>query len=290
MVQTEEIVSELKARFSGIDPILVLAPTPRCGSTLIQRAINLGGDAIIYGENFLLAEYAPNFLAGELDDLALKAKVCDATLAQFLSGKKGMDASNLYPDYMAYRRKALMQCFEMADFYRDESLKLGYARWGLKHQIRHLAMFRKFLHLLPRFRAVTVYRDVVDVARSVMARWPQDIKDERQAFAYGRLWRNHLRYLFSVDPGLNLMVRYEDLLSRQDEVIDSIERHLGLRLGRDAFARRVNTHSFDLQREAPIEDYAPPAPLPDALRKALLAGASPLLQELGYSPVLASQP
>ena len=281
----DEILHELQAQYSRLSPIIILAPTPRCGSTLLQRALNLGGQTIIYGENFLMAEFAPHYLAGDLDDIAVKARVSDKTMTDFLDGNRGMDASSLYPDYIAYRRKLLGYCFEIAELYRLESLKHGFAKWGFKHQLRDPRMFGNFTRIMSDFRAVTLYRDVVDVAKSTRARWPQNLQDARQAFAFGRRWRDNLQFLLGLTGDRNLVVRYEDMVGDRERWIPRIEAHVEAAVAPAAFERKVNVHNFSLESDRPMEGYVPPAALPEPMLRAVLHGAAPLRGQLGYPPV-----
>jgi hypothetical protein len=249
----------------------------------VQRSINLGGDAIIYGENFLFAEFAPYHLGGDLGDIGHKSRVCDATMDEFMGGNKGMDASSLYPNYKGYRRMTLELFYRMGEFFRDESRKLGYEKWGFKHQIQELPRFHNFVRLIPKLRALTLYRDALDVAKSVRARWPQNLHDERQAFAQGRRWREHLRYLLQMRPSENLVVRYEDLIARREQFVPRIEAHLSVKLAPEAFEKKVNVHGFDAAGGKHLDEYMPPAELPEPMIRAVLAGANPLYEELGYA-------
>jgi hypothetical protein len=277
------VLEELQAEFADIQPILILAPTTRCGSTLLQRAINERAQAIIYGENFIFLESAPIMVSSDVETINGKIRATAATLARFLGGEKGMDASALFPDYGAYRRLLWESFFRLAAFYRDRSRQYGYERWGLKHQITNLAGFHRFLQLIPRYASVTLYRDLVAVARSMQSRWPENLKTEAQCFAIGKRWRQNLQYLMKLEPGRNLVVRYEDLAADSEPCIARIEAHLGLALSRAAFAKKVNAHTFDPASGRAGEIYRAPTELPTSKIRALLDGAGPLYGELGYS-------
>jgi len=283
MDKPSEILSSLRLEYGEPSPILILAPTTRCGSTLLQRAINQAGQAIIYGENFIFMESAPLLLGGQLSDVEPKARAAKASMDAFVRGDTGLDGSNLFPDYRAYRKLLASVVFQIADFYRRESSQHGYARWGLKHQITRLPGFRNFIHLIPGFRSVTVFRDLVDVGKSMQTRWPENLASEAQCAEIGRRWRENLEYLLRLDRSRNLVIRYEDLVARPDERIPAIEAHLGLALSRDAFRKRVNAHTFDPATGRAGEMYRPPSALAPAKLHALLEGAQPLYGKIGYS-------
>jgi hypothetical protein len=283
MATFPELLPGLLEQHGHPAPLLILAPTTRCGSTLLQRAVNGAKQAIIYGENFIFMEGAPMLLGGQLSDIDVKSRAAAASLDAFLNGDRAIDGSGLFPDYGAYRKQLLSLFYQIADFYRRESSKQGYARWGLKHQIANLAGFNNFVQMVPGFRSVTVFRDAVDVAKSMQTRWPENLATEAQCFEIGKRWRENLAYLLRLDRARNLVIRYEDLVARPDEFIPRLESHFGLALSREAFQKKVNVHTFDAATGKAGEAYRPPSDLPGEKLRALLEGAQPLYGRLGYT-------
>lgn len=284
MATFPDLLPGLLEQFGHPAPLLILAPTTRCGSTLLQRAINQGGQAIIYGENFILMEGAPQLLGGQLTDIEVKSRAAAASLEAFLKGDKGIDGSGLFPDYAAYRRLLLSLFYQIADFYRQGSSKAGYARWGLKHQIANLSGFHNFIQMVPGFRGITLFRDVTAVAKSMQTRWPENLATEAQCLEIGKRWRENLAYLLRLDRGRNLVIRYEDLVARPADFIPKIESHMGVPLNRDAFQKKVNAHTFDPATGKAGEVYRPPSDLAPEKLRALIEGAQPLYGRLGYAP------
>lgn len=268
--------------FGRLEPLLILAPTTRCGSTLLQRAINSAEGAIIYGENFVFLETAPLLLGGRLTDIEAKSRVAGANLDAFLAGEKDIDGSSLFPDYGAYRKLLLSLFFQIADFYRRESSKNGYVQWGLKHQVANLAGFNNFVQLVPHFRSVTIFRDAADVARSMQTRWPENLSTEAQCFEIGKRWRENLVYLFGLERSRNLVIRYEDLEARPADYIPKIESHFGLSLSEAAFQKKVNAQTFDPVTGKAGDTYRLPSDLAREKLSALVEGAQPLYGRLGY--------
>lgn len=283
MTPFTDILPGLRQQYGDPSPILILAPTTRCGSTLLQRAINQAEQAIIYGENFIFMEQAPLVLGGQLADIEPKTQAALASLDVFLKGDKGIDASALFPDYGAYRRLLLSFFYQIADFYQRESTKHGHNRWGVKHQITNLAGFHNFVQLVPGFKSVTVFRDAVDVAKSMQTRWPENLASPAQCFEIGKQWRENLRYLLHLDRSRNLVIRYETLVGSPEELIPKIESHLGVALSPEAFRKKVNAHTFDPVTGQAGETYVPPSELPRGKLRALLHGAQPLYGRLGYA-------
>ena len=283
MEPSANLLQQLREKHGSPAPILILAPTTRCGSTLLQRAINGAGQAIVYGENFIFMESAPLLLGGRITDIEPKARAATATLGAFLNGDRGIDGSGLFPDYRAYRELLLSFVYRIASFYGEQSAAQGYRRWGLKHQIANLAGFHNFVQLVPDFRSVTIFRDLVDVAKSMQTRWPENLQSEAQCLAIGKSWRENLAYLLRLDRRRNLVVRYEELVADPEKFIPAIEAHLGVLLDREAFRKRVNVHTYDAESGRAGEAYRPPSALPAGKLRALLQGGQPLYGRLGYA-------
>ena len=278
----DPLIETLRAEHGALRPMLILAPSTRCGSTLLQRAINEAGEAIIYGENFIFMESAPMLLGGKLDEIPAKARAAQASLSAFLGGNKGIDGSGLFPDYQAYRKLLISLFYQIGDFYQQESTRHGYRRWGLKHQIANLAGFHNFVQMGPAFKSVTLFRDLVDVAKSMHTRWPENLATEQQCFEIGKRWRDNLAYLLRLDRNRNLVIRYEALVAEPDKLIPQVEAHLDVTLARDAFDKKVNAHTFDPVTGQAGEIYRPPTSLEPEKLRALLHGAQPLYERLGY--------
>ncbi|MBI2311684.1 MAG: sulfotransferase [Betaproteobacteria bacterium] len=282
MVTTSELIQAVKGQHPGISPIVIMAPTPRSGSTLLQRAINQGGQAVIYGENFVLMEQLPKLVVANVGDLAKKIQITGETARRFLEGNRGLDASALFPDYLVYRRTLLAFFFQLCEFYREQAGRDGFGRWGLKHQLRDFSSFRHFVSLVPGWRGIVLYRDAVAVASSIRARWPRNLQTGAQFHQLGMRWQNNLRYLLKLEGPNILVVKYEDLVASKEEQVTRIETHLGIALAREAFAKRVNAHVFDARTGKTGETYVAPATLPEPLVRTLLQGAEPLYGQLGY--------
>ena len=77
-------------------PVFVVAPARRCGTTLLQRALNSSGTAIIYGENFMFLEVLPGSLPGILGNLPLKKARTREVREQVLSGNYDIASSTSF--------------------------------------------------------------------------------------------------------------------------------------------------------------------------------------------------
>src|SRR5262249_11390796 len=154
--------------------VFIVAPARRCGTTLLQRALNSSDNALIYGENFTFLESYPGLLPGILASMPLKKARSRDVRREVLGGNYDIDASAMFPDYEDYAKLMKAHFYEIANYYEKWSREYGRRVWGLKHQIRNADNFAAFMGLLPAARFVFVYRNVFDVARSDRARFPGD--------------------------------------------------------------------------------------------------------------------
>lgn len=279
------LIDSFHERYADIAPIMVTAPTQRCGSTLLQRAINAGEEAVIYGENFFLVEKMPTILSQPLRGYESKVELTDNTSKAFFDGNTGMDATALFPPFVQYCETLLDQYYALMKFYAEEAKKKGRDRWGLKHQLVQFQNFHNFMVLVPNPKSIVVYRSVLDVAKSHKGRWPDQLTSLEQLTAYGKRWADNLEYLTREGPN-KLLVKYEDLIEDKEGHIKKLEEFLEVKLSRDVFDRKVNAHfvndEVDKMNSKEEGSYVPPAELDYKEEQAILTFSRPAMQKFGY--------
>ena len=190
-------------------PVLIVAPTKRCGSTLLQRLLNSTGEIIVYGENFFFLQKLPELLFS----LHRNAKDRNANVKKnmelFLDKQIDFEGSGLYPDYEGFVATAISGFHGIPEYYADYSSKLGFERWGIKHQIREIGGFLFLMRLLSNARYVFIYRDLLDVACSAKSRWPRDFEKLGAFRYYGQLWRDNVRAILNLRGENHLLIQYK---------------------------------------------------------------------------------
>jgi hypothetical protein len=267
------------------NPILVVAPMPRCGSTLLQRLINSSRRAIIYGENFYLLDRVPDALADLHSNELAKRAQSDAVMQRLLAGHADIDGTALYPDHKAFLAAARDSFYHVVRHYDATSRRLGFARWGLKHQIRAVPGFRFLARLLPGARYVFIYRDVLPVARSMKARWPKEYAGAAMMRKIGFAWRNGLGEILARKGGDSLLLRYEDFVAEPAAGLAALEAFLELP-GIDSEVLKLKVNSFAPAPDSPAmrSTYRAPAALTREEEAALLSGSAGMRRRLGYGP------
>jgi hypothetical protein len=266
-------------------PIFIAAPARRCGTTLLQRALNSTGRALVYGENFNFMENYPAIVAGVLTRYELRKSRTREVREQVLAGGD-IDASAMFPDYDAYGRLMREHFYRIARYYDQQTRGYGREIWGVKHQIRRLDGFATFLRLLPRARYVFVYRNVFDVARSDKARFPGDYSAPESFALLGRSWARHTEFLRRIASPSVLHLEYDDLTQRPQEVINRVEAHCHVSgIDPGVFRRRLNVSPVIDRLSEPEKQtaYREPVGLTSAELNALRPIVEQACSRFGYA-------
>jgi len=276
--------SEASARSLG-EPVIVVGPTTRCGTSLLQRLLNSTGQIVIYGENFGLMQTLPDMIRNQERGGATKRKVI-AIARDMLRDRTDFEASSLFPpldDYIAGLSQAFRSLLEV---YAADAETLGFSRWGLKHQIRGQNSFALMPQLLPEARTVMIYRDLIDVARSAKARWPGDFKGAEDYRRFARNWRDNVQTMRALEGDRFLLFKYETFADDPEAHLKRLERFTGLsNIDRAVMTRRINDqpqYRLDAGGAADAA-YRKPAALQPGEVKLLLSESEALYSELGYA-------
>ncbi|MEX0807295.1 MAG: sulfotransferase [Dongiaceae bacterium] len=266
-------------------PIVIVGPTTRCGTSLLQRALNSTRKIVVYGENFTFMHRYPDMIHGFTRNLNAKRSNI-ATSREMLRSGVDFEASALFPDYDAYIETIRQGFHGIARLYRADAKELGFDRWGLKHQIRDQRTFEIVPQLLPRARFIFIYRELIAVARSAKSRWPGDFKSEADYRRFGDNWARNIRTALDLESERFLVLRYEEFVADPDPFLARIEAFTGIDgIDRSVMTRRINANPLidaDAKGKGP-DSYREPADLSDRQGELLMVEARSLHQGLGYS-------
>lgn len=259
-------------------PIFLLSAGWRSGSTLLQRLIMSDMRVLLWGE--------PYDECGVIQAMA-------GTVKAFRSGWPPQDyylthhgdvkpgelsddwIANLFPEPEALRQ-GHRAFFDVT--FAQPAKRAGFSRWGIK-EVRLSAQHAQYLKwLYPNARFIFLYRNPLDAYRSY-SRYGRNWYDtwpDKPVFTpgeFGRHWRVLCEGFLLEEKHLGaLLVRYEDLVTGNSELLERIEQHLDVTMDRSILGNKVGSSARGGEH-AKIS----------ALEKALLRRAvSPLAQELGY--------
>ncbi len=263
-------------------PVLITAPTTRCGTTLLQRLLNSSANGVVFGEGVAgcLLD-AVRQLAAQWSSVAPRAEEHRRDLARALGGEQFW-CPHLLPDpdaWLGLWHEALARFLR---FHEAEVLGLGRTEWGSKRPTLPVALLKLTLKLIPRARVLYVTRGVVDVARSAKSR--RFAKTAQDLESLAATWRENLTAALELrEHERVLFLRLEDV---DAGVLPELERFTGMH-GLDAgvLATRVNTWSGQEAGGHAPGEYVAPAPLTDFEQELVVKTAGHLHEAYGALPI-----
>ena len=261
------------ARDKEDQPIFLLSAGWRAGSTLLQRLIMSDPSVLMWGEPYdecgvvqRMSEMLKAFRPGwPPEDYYYNAS----------KPKSGDWVANFFPRPDALRRGH--RAFFDATF-AEPARRGGAMRWGIKEVRLNVEHARYLRWLYPGAKLVFLYRNPLDAYQSYcrFGRNWYDLWPERPVFtpsAFGSHWRDltggFVREAQDLDA---LVVRYEDLVAADQQLLERLEEKLEVRVDRTVLNQKVGSSERSGQQA-----------WVSRLEKSLLRRAvSPLAQELGY--------
>ncbi len=271
-------------------PIIVVGPTTRCGTTLLQRLLNSTREIIIYGENFYMLQNVPQTIGGLHRHVETKQRIIKTTMHMLRNTNEDFEGSNLFPDMEEYLQAVRGSFHLLMRFYDQYSQKMDFPRWGLKHQVFGVRGFQFLQKLLPEARYVMIYRDLYPVTKSAKARWPSDYPDLDAYSQFGARWQRHIREMQSARAKHQLLFKYEDFIANPGPHIDRLESFIGTdQIDRSVMDRKINSNPrIDSADGLTVENtYVEPVELSESETQALFKNCVEFYRELGYSHQLA---
>jgi hypothetical protein len=266
-------------------PIFIVAPSRRCGTTLLQRALNSSREMIVYGEDYRFLERYPELVKECMRHFTEKCRRTSDARERVIRGDYDFDASMLYPDYDGYVKIISSILLRLYRYYADQSTMNGFRNWGIKHNIRSTVAFAAFVELLPQIRYIFITRNVIDIAKSEKARFAAAYRSPADYAALAARWCSNMQLMRRLDGPRFLKLEYQDVVDRPDQTIETIAEFCRLTtIDRRVFLRKVNVSPvLDRLSEAERQtEYRPPLPLAQTEVAAIVNVAGALLSELGY--------
>lgn len=244
---------------SQLDPIIVTAPTIRCGTTLLQRLICSSPDALLFGEP------AGNDLVTALRVIKVQTSMYAANRGQFAEGLDAFAAGNrndwmidLMPDLDGYLRALVDGYLQPLAYCRDFALRAGRRVWGVKYPGWSPEVLQAIMTFLPRAKLIYIHRDIVPALRSAKARG--SVRRGAELTAFCAQWSANMQMAAQLRDSDRVMVMsYDQLADDAERTLRRLEAFTGVtNIDRGVLAHRVNDWSRDDERE-----YIPPAELTD---------------------------
>jgi len=264
-----------------LSPLFILAPTARCGITLLQRLLNSSREIIIYGENKLPTNWIPQALL----DVSAAAEAHNRARKKLLDGSYDFWSSAAWPDTRQWSQ-ALVEALELLlRTCQRCAAEDGFSRWGIKNPLDDAKSCAVLYNVLPHARFIFLYRHIVDVMRSYKGRkW---LGSAQTCIEVAARWVRNVSYMLTGQiPDRILLIRYEDMLASPDEWTDRLEQFAGVSgIDRTIFQRKINTFAGKEENGHSPDQYIAPQPLSAQELAIIRQLAGNMLRQCGYPSV-----
>jgi hypothetical protein len=280
LLSVSDAIDAVKSRW-GVDaaldrerPIFVFSAGWRSGSTLLQRLLMSGGNALIWGE-----PYTASDIVGRL---AESLRIFSANYPPqnfFVQSEEASPGGNLHRKWIAHLYPPPQ---DLRDAHRaflttllaTPAARLGFERWGFKdckYGIEHAAYLK---WLFPNAKFFFIYRNPYDAYRSfrlfgAYLQWPDNTVFTAREF--GRLWKSLMEGFLAGHSGVDgTLVKFEDLVSGRFGVHE-LETLAGVTCNRSILTEKIAGRGERVL-----------APLPRLEEQILAMSVGELASTLGY--------
>jgi hypothetical protein len=250
---------------ADLDPLIITSPTPRCGTTLLQRLLCSSPRALIYGEKCAIdLELLLNIYTFKTQEYNYGRAGYGQELQKVLRGEVNDWILELMPDIDGYLAVLQKSALAGIAYCRDYALQAGRPVWGFKHPAWSPVTIRLIRNFVPGARFIFILRDLGACLKSAKAqrlvvREPE-MRDFCQKWAEGVACANSMR-----DDKAILVLNYEDLVNQPEDTLASLARFSGLQdMDRSVLDHKINVwmgQQFSTQSK---DGYIPPAALTEA--------------------------
>jgi hypothetical protein len=204
---------------SQLAPLVINAPTPRCGTTLVQRLLCSSSNALIFGE--LCAhdlEMMLNLYSIRAQGYQFHRQHHDASRAQTLNGAIDAWIPDLMPDIDGYVEAFGQAAFAGIAYCREYARAQGRPVWGFKYPGLAPSFLRLLQTVMPQARFVGIRRELSACLKSAKAQRLVNGLEEARAFC--QKWAEGDAFLVqaAVAPGW-LVMEYAAIEHSPDEFL-----------------------------------------------------------------------
>jgi len=245
-----------------LDPLIITSPTPRSGTTLLQRLLCSSRRALIYGEKCAYdLEFFLNIYAYKAQEYGFQRERYQQDLQKVLNGEVNDWILTLAPDVDGYLAAIQAAVFAGVRYCRDYALSVGRPVWGFKYPGWDAATIRLLQTVMPKARFIFIYRDLIACLKSAKAQHSVTSKKDVRDFC--QKWATGADYMKSVQGHETILGVDFDILTKQPEtIIENIAKFSGVHdIDRSVLDHKINIWAglnFTTQTQ---DGYLPPVEL-----------------------------
>jgi len=272
---------DIPNRYLSLSPVIITAPTARCGTTLVQRLLCTGANSFLYGEEVgLHIRTLTGYLIGLIQQFGRDGAAADAEFERALAGSQDDWRPGLMPPTAVMLKAWIETYYQIPSALADFGASIGRPIWGFKGPDYARDMLKAFLTLMPKARIIYVYRDLNEALKSAKAR--RFVTTDEEVAAFCAKWSTNMREVADLRSDARvLFLKYENLIADRAAAVAAVEAFTGAGgLKADVFDVKVNTFQGDEARGFSPTQYIAPAELTDADRAAITAHAGSIMAAL----------
>jgi hypothetical protein len=251
--------------FLAAAPVIVTAPTTRCGTTLVQRLLTASDNAFVYGEEIgSQFKSLASLFAQQINIYENQHETADAAFDQALAGGLHDWRPGLTPPSTVTLNAWVQTYYQLPVALAAFGQSIGRPIWGFKWPACPPDLLRTYMILMPRAKVVYVMRNLVDALKSAKAR--RFVETPEQAAGFCSEWAHNVRSLDALadDPRV-LVVKYEALVEDRAGQASRLAAFTGAKTLRlSEFDVKVNTFEGSETLGHSPTQYIAPHPLTDA--------------------------
>jgi hypothetical protein len=277
---------DVPEKYLQLAPVIVTAPAPRCGTTLVQRLLSASQNGFIYGEEIgsEIRSLTTLFFT-QLQMLDQRGPQLDADFADALAGNLKTWRPFLTAPAAVMRQGWIETYYQLPLALAGHSEAVGRPVWGFKFPSYSKDMIRGLLSVMPRAKVVYVFRNLPDVLKSAKARRFVTTPEQTETFCAD--WAKNLLETSELAHDQRvLFLKYEALLGLPAEHLQLLELFTGVQ-GIDAreLDARINTFEGDAAAGHSPTQYIEPAELTEADRALIEQHGGPVMAGLYGGPL-----
>jgi hypothetical protein len=277
---------DVPEKYLALSPVIITAPAPRCGTTLVQRLLTASGNGFIYGEEIgsEIKDLTTLFFS-QLQMLEARGAQLDADFADALSGNLQKWRPFLTAPAAVMQKGWIETFYQLPLALARHSEAVGRSVWGFKFPGYSREMIRGLLSVMPRAKVVYVFRSLPDVLMSAKAR--RFVTTPEQTAQFCADWAKNLMEASELAADQRvLFLKYEALIGLPAEHIQMLELFTGA-TGIDAKELDAKINTFEGEEAAghsPTQ-YIAPAELTDEDRALIQQHAGAVMAGLYGGPL-----
>ncbi len=250
------------SEIDALDPLIITSPTPRSGTTLLQRLLCSSPDALIFGEKVAYdLEFFLNIYMYKVQEYNFQREKYQSDIEKVLHGDVNGWIPNLIPDVDGYLGAMYQSAFAGIAYCREFARNAGRPIWGFKYPGWAPATIQLIHSVLPKARFIFIHRDLISSMKSAKAH--HLINDEQEARDFCQKWAASMVYLNSTARDeLGLVIDFEDLAGHSKITLNEIARYTGV-IGMDwsVLDQKINDSTDRELAGKAASRYTPPAQL-----------------------------